>query len=202
MFINNMKKYKILFVVETDQWTFSSTIWQIQHNYKRLGLVSSNHEVRKLWIFTHFLCINYLHNISDAFSKSHNFPLSIMLYSTCYFMYMVYYVLWIFISITRLSFLFSHINYHMSWIIFHLPSFVFPIILLLLGCLALLCLCVYKCMSVSVSVCVCVCVCACDACWHGIPEEEGRPRRRRTPRFLLKPWTHPYRPQKVGWASR
>lgn len=26
-------------------------------------------------------------------------------------------------------------------------------------------------------------------CWHGAPEEEGRPRRRRTPRFLLKPWT-------------
>lgn len=39
-------------------------------------------------------------------------------------------------------------------------------------------------------VCACVCVCALGHVVHadGAPEEEGRPRRRRTPRFLLKPW--------------
>lgn len=38
-------------------------------------------------------------------------------------------------------------------------------------------------------VCACVCVCALGHVVHadGAAEEEGRPRRRRTPRFLLKP---------------
>lgn len=50
----------------------------------------------------------------------------------------------------------------------------------------------FLCMHVCMFVCVCVSMCV-TVCEHvvyvvmGAPEEEGRPRRRRTPRFLLKP---------------
>lgn len=60
-------------------------------------------------------------------------------------------------------------------------------------------LCFASFMFYFLAFCMCVCcrVCSCmlacvrvlvcmRTCWH--PEEEGRPRRRRTPRFLLKPW--------------
>lgn len=61
----------------------------------------------------------------------------------------------------------------------YLTSFVSPTVSLLHVCLMFLCFCMH--------ICMCVCVCM-HACCHGTPEEEGRPRRRRTPRFLLKPW--------------
>lgn len=74
--------------------------------------------------------------------------------------------------------------HHIHYLVNHFVStpFVFPTIFSLLVCLVLLYLCVHLCMSMSECVCM-------HICWHGNPEEEGRPRRRRTPRFLLKPWS-------------
>lgn len=55
-----------------------------------------------------------------------------------------------------------------------LTSFVFPPYRV--------CLCMFLCLYVH------VCMLPHPPCCCGAPEEEGRPRRRRTPRFLLKPW--------------
>lgn len=118
--------------------------------------------------------------VSDTFFKSHIFLLSMfhMQFKGFYFC-LVNVLLWL----LGLPFILTlHIHYLMLWSFLCLTAFVFPTIFLLLVCLVLLCLCVHVCMSVFVCMCM-------HTCWHGSPEEEGRPRRRRTPRFLLKPWT-------------
>lgn len=66
---------------------------------------------------------------------------------------------------------------------FHVSSLMFS---------PLLCVSVHVPVLVTVRACTCTCVHATlpdPPCCRGAPEEEGRPRRRRTPRFLLKPWT-------------
>lgn len=53
-----------------------------------------------------------------------------------------------------------------------------------------LCVSVHVPVLVTVRACTCTCLHATlhdPPCCRGAPEEEGRPRRRRTPRFLLKP---------------
>lgn len=103
------------------------------------------------------------------------------------------------ILITWFAFLFWH-PYSSSYVMNHFyvsPPFVFPRYFLAsrVSCLALLCLCVHVCMALSVCVCM-------HICWHGAPEEEGRPRRRRTPRFLLKPWPRPKHRKQAGPAGK
>lgn len=116
------------------------------------------------------LYVNHLHTMSTCFTHSYK---DFILSNECLTL------------ITLIAFYFdiSYVIYLMLRIIFMSYLLCFPpLFFLLLVCLMLLCLRMHVCMSV----CVCVCM---HAFWHGDPEEEGRPRRRRTPRFLLKPWT-------------
>lgn len=111
------------------------------------------------------------------------------------YMYM-YWIPFSSINVLLLCLLFiltSHITYlqHlMLQIIFMSHLLCFPHVL----CLCV-CVCVSRC-GVCACSCACrrahLCTCTCvhaPPCCRGAPEEEGRPRRRRTPRFLLKPWT-------------
>lgn len=164
-----------LFKVEADHRTLSSTIWQIKHNNERLDVVSNSTEMRKLCIITHILYINSFHNISDTFSKSHNFLLS-----SCYTYSAVDFILSVELSflilITRLSFLFSHIHYHKSWIILSL-LICFPHYFLAF-CVS--CAVVRVQMHVCICVCVCMCLCACMLCMLTCCSRGGGPSQAQT----------------------
>lgn len=104
-----------------------------------------------------------------------------MYLKNCIFMYFYFYLLYVLFWLHGLTLICPHI-FHMTHIYICLPSFVF----LLLSCF---CVCVSCCVHAWLYACLHLCVTCMHICGHGTPEDEGRPRRRRTPRFLLKPWT-------------
>lgn len=134
-----------------------------------------------LWFAASFLCVNCYIPRHPSFTRARVTPVSVNVLDFCCLLF------WHHTSCSNS--ILCCILFHVSPLMFYPP---FP-----------LCVCVSVHVPVTVAVRARVCMplphlpCCC-----GAPEEEGRPRRRRTPRFLLKPWTGADRPQKVGGACR
>lgn len=147
---------------------------------------------------SHFLFTQHIRHIFHIIHIISHYPSCYTVHAIFFFMYYgFYFVSWTFF---KFSLQVCPFYFHIFIVICRESFYVLlPLFSPLFHCfLCVLCHCVCVCTNA----CLYLCVCACSACCHDIPEEDGRPRRRRTPRFLLKPWTHPYRPQKVGWACR
>lgn len=128
--------------------------------------MSSNAEVKAALPSPLSVCtVNHLHAMSTCFTRSYkdfilsNERLTLITLIAFYF---------------DISYLYpSYVPDH-----FYVSPPLFSLAIFLLRVCLMLCLRMHVCMAVCVFM---------HACWHGDPEDEGRPRRRRTPRFLLKP---------------